>query len=143
MWRELVERWYPVHEFRPGATSEALTAAEQRIGHQLPGDLRELLAETDGVRGSYGLGLIWPIERIVDENLMLRSEPDFRDLSMPFEPLLFFGDAGNGDLFAFRLVSVLWDRDVYAWNHENDSRVWVASSLAQYLEWWSDGRITV
>lgn len=61
---------------------------------------------------------------------------------MPFDPLLFFGDAGNGDQFAFRLVSGLRDKDIYVWNHENDSRTWVGPSLSRYLEWWADGRIT-
>jgi SMI1-KNR4 cell-wall len=143
MWRSLVGRLYPVHEFRPGATESALADAEARLDHELPSDLRHLLAESDGVFGEYGLGLIWPTSRIVDDNLSFRSDPDFRRMYMPFDSLLFFADAGNGDQFAFRLVSLRWEEDVYAWNHENDSRVWVAPRLDQYLEGWADGRITV
>jgi hypothetical protein len=141
MWRELVERHYPVHEFRPGATVAAMSEAEGQLGIQLPSDLRGMLAESDGVFGEYGVGLVWPISRIVEDNLSFRSKPEFRELYMPFDPLLFFGDAGNGDQFAFRLVSVLWDKDIYAWDHENDSRTWAAPSLSRYLEWWADGRI--
>jgi hypothetical protein len=60
---------------------------------------------------------------------------------MPFDPLLFFADAGNGDQFAF----VLRDRrkDVFVWDHETDSRKWVAPDLGSYLTWWLDGRIRV
>jgi hypothetical protein len=29
------------------------------------------------------------------------------------------------------------------WNHEDDSRTWVAPNLAKYLEWWLTGRITL
>ena len=141
MWRELVARHYPVHRFRPGASSAEISEAQERLGHELPSDLRDLLTESDGLFGEYSLGLVWPVARIAEDNLSFRSNPDFRDLYMPFDPLLFFGDAGNGDQFAFRLVSVLWDRDIFAWNHEDDSRTWVAPSLSQYLEWWADGRI--
>lgn len=34
---------------------------------------------------------------IVSDNPTLRTCEDFRDLYMPFDPLLFFADAGNGD----------------------------------------------
>jgi hypothetical protein len=44
---------------------------------------------------------------------------------------LFFGDNGGGDQFAF----VLRDdrRDIFVWNHETDSRHWVAGHLEDYL----------
>lgn len=141
VWRELVAQLYPVHEFRPGATEVALSAAEGQLRVQLPSDLRGVLAESDGVGGEYGLGLVWPLSRIVEDNLRFRSDPGFRELYMPFEPLLFFGDAGNGDQFAFRLVGPVRGDDVYGWNHEDDSRTWVAPDLRRYLEWWADGRI--
>ena len=71
---------------------------------------------------------------------MFRRDPEFARLYMPFEPLLFFADAGNGDQFAF----VIRDRpaDVFVWDHESDSRSMVAPGLATYLEWWLDGRIS-
>ncbi|CAI8713500.1 Alpha/beta hydrolase [Bacillus sp. IT-79MI2] len=31
----------------------------------------------------------------------------------------------------------------YVWNHEDDSRTWVAPSLKQFIEWWSDGTISI
>ena len=57
-----------------------------------------------------------------------------------FDPLLFFADAGNGDQFAFVITAGKIRRpDIFAWDHENDSRTWVAPSLAKYLEWWLSG----
>lgn len=123
------------------APESALRAAERRLGQSLPDELAALLAETDGVEGDYGLGLIWPVDRIVAENLALRGDADLARLYMPFDPLLFFGDAGNGDLFA--LVPHTGRPDVFAWNHENDSRIWVAPRLGTYLEWWLTGKITL
>jgi hypothetical protein len=121
------------------ASSHALEDASRRLGHRLPGELAAALKEIGGVEGEYGLGLIWPIERVVTENLALREDADLARLYMPFDCLLFFGDAGNGDLFG--LVPRTGRPDVFAWDHENDSRTWVASGLAKYLEWWQSGQI--
>ena len=55
---------------------------------------------TNGVEGEYGLGVIWPLERIVDDNVRFRNDAQFRGLYEPFDPLLFFADGGNGDQFA-------------------------------------------
>ena len=101
----------------------------------LPDDLRSLLAQSDGVEGIYGLDLVWPSARILDDNTKFRTLPTFRDLYMPFEPLLFFGDAGNGDQFAYRICGGRVRPGIFLWNHENDSRSWAAPSLERYFEW--------
>jgi SMI1 / KNR4 family (SUKH-1) len=69
---------------------------------------------------------------------MFRANPEFARLYMPFD-LLFFADAGNGDQFAF----VLRDsrKVVFVWDHESDSRRWVARDLDTYLTWWLDGTL--
>lgn len=102
-----------------------------------------LLHETNGVEGEYGLGLVWPVERIVEDNLDFRKNEGFRDLYMPFGHLLFFADAGNGDQLAFPIHadSLIHRPDVFAWNHEDDSRSWVAPSFEKYLDWWLTGKI--
>jgi hypothetical protein len=110
----------------------------------LPEELRTLLEEADGIVGEYGLGVVWPIARIIEDNLTFRGSKEFRDLYMPFDCLLFFGDAGNGDQFAYSLAGGEIRRDdIFAWDHENDSRTWVAPSLSTYLEWWLTGRLTL
>lgn len=139
VWTELIAALPGVTVLRPPARAGSLREAPDLLGHQLPSELISLLSESDGVEGEYGMGLVWSIDQIVKENLALRRDTDLARLYMPFDPLLFFGDAGNGDLFA--LVPHTGGPDVYAWNHENDSRIWVAGRLAQYLEWWLSGKI--
>ncbi len=100
--------------------------------------------ETNGAFGAYGLGLVWSVERVVRENLFFRLHPDFQELYMPFDCLLFFGDAGNGDQFAFAITGGKIRRDdIFVWDHETDSRTWVAPGLSTYLEWWLTGKLTV
>ncbi|MFJ4776499.1 SMI1/KNR4 family protein [Streptomyces sp. NPDC088762] len=121
-------------------SESALLRCASSLGHaSLPADLVSLLRESDGIEGEYGDGLIWSVERIASENRTLRDDVELATLYMPFDPLLFFADAGNGDLFA--LLPGLRRPDVFVWNHEDDSRTWVAPSLAKYLEWWLTGQI--
>ncbi|MGC5410338.1 SMI1/KNR4 family protein, partial [Streptomyces sp. DT225] len=87
------------------------------LGHPLPADLVALLRETDGIEDEYGDGLVWPTENVASTNQSLREDSAFPALYMPFAPLLFFADAGNGDLFA--LLATIDRPDVFAWNHEN------------------------
>jgi hypothetical protein len=139
MWRERISGWTGGASFHQGASEAAVRACEAALDQRLPADLVGLLRESNGVDGEYGLGLVWPVERIQADNLRFRTDATFAGLYMPFEPLLFFADAGNGDQFAF----VMRDRpaDVFVWDHETDSRTMVAPSLATYLQWWLDGRI--
>lgn len=141
MWREHISNLTEDAVFSDPASAQDLERAEEALGGPLPEPLVDLLGETDGVRGAYGLGVVWPLSRIVEDNLLFRTNPDFADLYMPFDPLLFFADAGNGDQFAF-----LWmpRRDeIFVWDHESDSRSWVAGSLHQYLQWWLDGTLRI
>jgi hypothetical protein len=126
--------------FRAGASPEQIVAAAEALGAQLNNDLRALLSETDGIEGQHGLGVVWPVDRIVRDNLMFRTSTDFAEIYMPFDGMLFFADAGNGDQFALAL-NTLPRSDVYAWDHENDSRMWVASDLADYFDRWLGGTL--
>jgi SMI1-KNR4 cell-wall len=143
MWKELIQQLTDQCTFTTSAEVNQLDATESMLGVALPKDLRALLRESDGVEGEYGLGLIWPLKRIVEDNLSFRSRESFRGIYMPFNNLLFFADAGNGDQFAFPIHAdrVIHRSDVFAWNHEDDSRNWVAPSLKDYLDWWLSGKI--
>jgi hypothetical protein len=142
MARVLIERIAAWGEatFKPPVDPKALSMAEATLGHPLPDDLGQLLAESDGIEGEYGLGLVWNLDRIARDNAAFRANVEFRDLYMPFDGLVFFADAGNGDQFA---LSLSGNREVYVWNHEDDSRTWVAPPVLAYLEGWMTGRITV
>jgi cell wall assembly regulator SMI1 len=139
MFTERIAEWGEA-TFREPAGSGLIRTVEQELGHGLPGELRELLAETNGIEGEYGLGLLWRAERIAQDNAHFRTNEELRDLYMPFDGIVFFADAGNGDQFG---VSLSGNHEVYVWNHEDDSRVWVAPTILGYLENWMTGRLTV
>jgi hypothetical protein len=141
MWVEMIRALEPRAEFAAPATEEAIRSCEVALGVALDDDLVALLRETNGVAGEFGVGLVWPVERIAADNLMFRTTPVFADLYMPFDSLLFFAEAGNGDQFAFVLRDCR--RDVFVWDHENDSRSWVAPCLERYLTWWLDGTMAL
>lgn len=102
---------------------------ESLLNVTLPQELREIMLETNGVKGNYDLGIIWLLDRIINEN---RHDRDgfIEEYYMPFEKLVFFAESGIGDLFAFPVAQdgVCRD-DVFVWNHENDRRMWVAPSV--------------
>jgi hypothetical protein len=143
VWLQQLRKLNAELTFQENASAFQLDEAEIKLGTNFPDELRAVLGETNGVVGEYGLGLLWPVDRIVEDNLKFRQSPDFRSHYMPFDYLLFFGDAGNGDQFAFPIDAdgVIHRRDIFAWTHEDDSRRWVAPSLSRYFEWWVEGKI--
>jgi hypothetical protein len=143
MWKEYLRTITDKCKLNFPAAVDQYAAAESALGVEVPKDLCDLLCESNGISGEYGEGLIWSVERIIEENLAFRTNADFRDLYMPFDHLLFFADAGNGDQFAYTVHAdgLIHRPDVFAWKHENDSRVWVAPSLKVYLEWYLFDRI--
>jgi hypothetical protein len=145
MWIDLIASLPGMITLREPASEADVRDAERVLGQSLPPELAGLLAESNGAEGEYGLGLVWPVDRIVKENLALRGDGQlaqlYRPLFMPFDHLLFFADAGNGDMFA--IVPHTGRTDIYVWDHENDSRTWVAANLSKYLEWWLSGRISL
>lgn len=143
-WRAFIRALTPHAAFAPAAVEPDIQGAEARLGVRLPAELRSLYLQSDGVRGEYDLGLVWPLARVVEDNLAFRGNADFAAMYMPFEPLLFFADAGNGDQFAYTVLAGEVRRlDVFVWDHETDSRGWAAPDLGLYLSWWLSGRLKV
>ncbi|MFF8596792.1 SMI1/KNR4 family protein [Streptomyces sp. NPDC015220] len=131
MWKEAAVDALPEVEFHAPVDATALAEAERRLGRGLPAQLTALLMETNGMVGEYGTDVVWPLDRIVEQNLLFWSPDTFPGLYMPFDPLLFFGDNGGGDRFAFVLTP---ERpDIFVWDHEDDSRLWAARELEDYL----------
>lgn len=97
MWIELIKKISNDCEFNPPATHAQILMAQKKLNITFPDDLKNCLMESNGVTNEFGLGLIWPTERIISENLEFRNNKDFRDLYMPFDSLLFFADAKNGN----------------------------------------------
>ena len=135
--------------FNLGATDSQLKELQYCFQlNELPQELVELYKHANGIEeylDDNKIGeLIWPIERVIEKNKEFRTYPDFKDLYMSFDQLLFVADAGNGDLFGYTTLNGNFDRDdIFVWNHENDSRVWVAHSLVKFVEGWPNGTIKI
>ncbi len=74
-----------------------------------------------------------PLQKAVQENQTHRESPDLRGLYMPFNHMLIFGGAGNGDLFFFPVHSDgSLAHAVFLWDHESDSRSYFANSFLRH-----------
>ncbi|MBE9915194.1 SMI1/KNR4 family protein [Paenibacillus donghaensis] len=144
MWKNFIGSISEDYVFNEPSAAKKIEEIKNKFNIELPDELQSLLEETDGVKDEYGCYLIWSISRIIEENSRLRSYEEYKDLYMPFDCLLFVADAGNGDLFAYSILNgSIQKNDIYVWNHEDDSRTWVAPSLKKFIEWWSDGTISI
>ncbi|WP_153547188.1 SMI1/KNR4 family protein [Streptomyces sp. RB17] len=131
MWRQVVQEVFPEAGFREPAQVSEIVEVEKRLGRALPAELKQLLLESNGVIGRTHVDTVWTVDQIVEQNLLFWSDESFAQLYMPFDALLFFGDNGGGDQFAF--VKKPERPDVFVWEHESDSRRWVANNLRDYL----------
>ncbi|MCP4139910.1 MAG: SMI1/KNR4 family protein [Chloroflexi bacterium] len=142
MWKDLISKLTANRKYSASASPEAISVAENLLNLKFPETLKSLLSEADGIEGEYSLDLIWSLSKIQEANIEFRTYKDFKELYMPFDSLLFFADAGNGNQFAFSILSgEIRKDDIFCWNHEDDSRTWVAPSLERYLEWRLSGRL--
>ena len=139
-WHELIQGINANCRFAPPASEEVLTEVEEALGVAIPDELLALWRESNGIMDKYGSG-VWSAEETIRENLELRSYPEQNDLYMPFDPLFCFAGAGNGDLFFFPIqAGGIHKRDIFLWDHENDSRTWVANDLETYADRWFRGQ---
>jgi hypothetical protein len=75
--KSLIVRARAEHECRPGATSEEIAAAENRLGYSLTHDLRDLLGACNGIQfwkdGNYPCRLL-PASEIKPVHLLLEGD---------------------------------------------------------------------
>ncbi|MEK4276833.1 SMI1/KNR4 family protein [Paenibacillus sp. FSL R7-0026] len=143
MWKDYFKGISEEYAFSSPASGDEIAKVESSFQVTLPHELKEILLETNGVRAIYDLGLIWSVDRIKNENKHYRDD-HFQEYYMPFDNLIFFGESGIGDLFAFPVTGEgICRDDVFVWNHENDSRKWVAPSVSKYVEWSLQGKILI
>lgn len=145
MWKTFTGSLNEDFGYFPSVQKHRILQTENMLNVTFPVDLSDFLSETNGLyhKKSY-TNMVWSVEAIEQTNLDFRKNTDFAKLYMSFELLLFFGDAGNGDQFAFRILSgEVRMSDIYVWDHENDSRIWIAPSLKTFIEWWSAGKIEI
>jgi SMI1-KNR4 cell-wall len=130
MFVERIAQWGEA-KFHDPVSEQELHDCEHARALALPHELRALLEETNGIEGEDGIDILWNAERIGTDNVAFRNNPDFAELYMPFDALVFFADSGDGNQFA---VAMRGNFEVYLWNHENDSRIWVAPSIVRFVE---------
>lgn len=131
---DLIEKLKSTYSFGLPVSSYELANFEIDLGLSLPERLKAILEETNGIEGEYGTKIFWSTEEILQNNLNLRSNEDFKDLYMPFDSLLFFAEEANSDFYGFVIVNGEITRDdIFIWDHETDSRSWFASNLESYL----------
>jgi hypothetical protein len=135
-WKQIIKKAASDVEFSNSAEVSLIESTEKALGIQLPQVLRELLLESDGVKANYGSEIIWSVTKIQQQNLLFRSDADFKKLYMPFDHLLFFGGDSGGDQFAFAIHAdgKIHKHDIFRWKHESDERVWLANSLQVLFE---------
>lgn len=122
---------FPGAGLREPTEMSEIVEAERRLGRTLPTELKQLLRESNGVVGHSHVDTVWNSDQIAEQNLLFWSNESFAQLYMPFDALLFFGSNGGGDQFAF--VQKPQRADIFVWEHESDSRRWVANNLRDYL----------
>ncbi|MEZ7173082.1 SMI1/KNR4 family protein [Sporosarcina sp. OR05] len=143
MWKDYIGTISKEYAFKSPASEAELRQITDVLHVELPRKLLELYVETNGVFDQFGCPLIWSTTQIVKDNSFFRNFTDYQDLYMPFDHLLFFSDNGCGDLFGYRILNgCIETEDIYVWNHEDDSRTWVASSLETFIKGWITGELT-
>ncbi|MEH7452153.1 SMI1/KNR4 family protein [Gottfriedia acidiceleris] len=142
MWKELIKNISEEAEFNEPSTQKQIEEIQVKFNLELPNELINFLKESDGIDVE-GVR-IWSTKEKIEENVDRRTDEVFKDTYMPFDCLLFFGDAGNGDLFGFSIVNGdIQSNNIFVWNHEDDSRTWIAPYLEEFLIWWSEGTISI
>lgn len=142
MWRGLVESICSGAHFAAPASASGIAEVEAALGVAVPPELQALWLEASGITDRYGAG-VWNAERVIRDNLEFRSYPEQNDLYMTFEPCFFFADTGGGDQFFLPIQADgrINRPDVFAWDHENDSRERVASDLRRFVQGWFAGEL--
>jgi hypothetical protein len=163
-WCKLISDIYKSRTAQPGiacapkfyvaASAGEIADGEVRLDALLPGSIRSLLLETNGVMELIAIDggewfdsawLLWPVAEIVEQNLSYRAASEDGEYDRNFDQLVFFADAGaDGVLFAFPVTQ---DRvcapGVVAWHPIMDELDELAPFLEDFLIGWLRGTITV
>lgn len=131
-WLERAKICFPDATAPGPASGRAIQRAEKALGRKFPAPLQQVYRECGGIRAHYGTPFVMPLDDLVAKNEWFRSDDALAEFHMPFEHLLLFGEEGNGDMYAFPIAidGGYGMRSIFEWNHEDDSRSWRASSIA-------------
>lgn len=142
MWKNYISEIVGDAQFNAPVTEKELRSIKEELNIELPNPLIELYDETNGVEGPY-YSYIWSTEILIKENLSVWSIEELENYKKP-DNLLFFVDAGNGDLFGYLIINgKVESEDIYVWNHENSSQRVVAPTLKEFIKGWYGGGISI
>jgi hypothetical protein len=127
-WRILAECDKRV-QLRPQATDADIARLRDFVGDSLPGGLEEFLRRSNGLLFDFD-PIVLPVDSIISATERIHSYPS----TLPSSHLLFFGDFGDGDMFAFaKRKDGEWSPDVLWWEHERDSCYSCAFGIWDYV----------
>ena len=134
-WHNLVRAVCGDCTFAPPASVVEIAEVEAALMVRVPDELAALWRETNGVQSPSG-EQIWSAQTVIRQNLELRGNADLNDLYMTFESVLFFAEPGNGDLLFLPIQAdgKINRLDIFAWDHETDSRTWTSPNLSRFIE---------
>ena len=116
----------PFSEINHPATETQISEIGLKLKVKIPHELEELLREVNG-----DVTTFLSTEQIIRDNLSLRELDSF----MPLDVFLFFAENGCGDYFGYAIrKNGEIDDNIFMWDHESDSRKWVAQGLDQFIE---------
>jgi hypothetical protein len=126
-------------QLNPPAPNPTIIESEFKLN--MPLELIDFYKETNGIveiMDEEVIGdLIWSVERLIQENQSYRTNPEFEDW-------LFIADAGNGDNFGYAIhENSIPSTNLYVWNHEDESKTWVAPNLEAFVIGWTSGEIQI
>lgn len=151
-WRSLIEsilRAQSTGDYKvspiwhPPVSDAALTNVEETLNVELPDDLKQVLALSDGVNikmqwADHDIDtghFLWPTERIKQENLSFRTDSRLRNIGLPVDSVLCFADAGNGDNYGFIISTNRKCTDfIVIHDHETDKYRQMATSLKEFMQ---------
>ncbi|MER2010204.1 MAG: SMI1/KNR4 family protein [Psychrobacillus sp.] len=142
MWKNYLSSIIKDSQFKAPATEKEIISMKKELNTELPKKLTELYKETNGVDGEY-YSYIWSTDQMERENLSVWDIEEYENYKKP-DNLLFFVDAGNGDLFGYLIVDgKVQNENIYGWNHEDGSQKIIASSLEEFIKGWYSGGISI
>ena len=110
------------------SNNEEIVAAQQELNVAFPNELKELLLELNG-----DSVLLHSLQQIIENTIMTR-----RELSGCYEgltQLLFIGGNGCGDYYSYIITDgIIVSNKIIRWEHEDNSRIFVANGLAELIE---------
>lgn len=134
MWTKFFETSWPECKLRQPATKAQLERCEDELNVALPLPLQQLLLESDGVADPSGECLIFSIDEMLEATEDMWFNNEYEQRYQPFESLLFFATDASENLFAYPILGDKADKSkVFKWRRDNDSRMYYADGLEQYL----------